>query len=347
VALRKDSAKKSDALTRYRDKRDPMATNEPFGAERNRSGGKTQVGRFVVHQHAATRLHYDLRLEVGGSLESFAVPKGPTLDPKAKHLAVHTEAHPLEYLDFEAVIPAGNYGAGAMIAWDVGRVHYLEGSAEEGIERGKIDFTLSGFKLAGRFALIATGRRAGPNAPEANQWLLVKKTDAHSSPERDILAERPESVLSGLTVTELERRAEIAREIEDEAARLGAPERDVETREMEPMLCSSEAVPLDDPDRYYELKLDGVRIVADRHGDGVVLRYRHGRAATASYPEIARAVRALAPERLVLDGEIVAFDERGRPRFQRLGPRIQALRPADVLRAAAEIPVVYLAFDVR
>jgi bifunctional non-homologous end joining protein LigD len=308
VGLRKDSAKNSDALGRYRDKRDPIATNEPFGAERNRSTGKTQVGRFVVHLHDATRVHYDLRLEVGGTLKSFAVPKGPSLDPKAKHLAVQTEDHPLEYLDFEAVIPADNYGAGPMIAWDVGRVHYLEGSAEEGIERGKIDFALSGFKLSGRFGLIATGRRAGPNAPEANQWLLVKKTDAFSSAERDILAEQPESVLSGLRIDELERRAEIAREIEAEAARLGAPERDVDARELEPMLCSSEAVPLDDPGRFYELKLDGVRIVADRHGDGVVLRYRRGRPATASYPEIARAVRALAPERLVLDGEMGGFD---------------------------------------
>ena len=343
--MRKDSTKNRDRLSTYRDKRDPTATNEPFGAERNRSAGATRVGRFVVHQHDATRLHWDVRLEVGGALESFAVPKGPSLDPREKRLAVRTEVHPLEYLDFEDVIPADNYGAGAMIAWDIGRVRYLEGTAEEGIERGKIDFELSGFKLSGRFALIATGRRAGANAPEANQWLLVKKQDAWSSTERDVLEQR-ESVLSGLTVAELPERRARARAIEAAAAKLDATRREVDVRSMVPMLCSSNAVPLDDASRFYELKLDGVRIVADRHGDGVVLRYRHGRAATASYPEIARAVRALAPERLVLDGEIVAFDAEGRPRFQRLGPRIQALRPHDVLRAAAEIPVVYLVFDV-
>jgi bifunctional non-homologous end joining protein LigD len=330
----------------YREKRDPLATNEPFAPERNRSTGVTRVGRFVVHLHDATRRHYDVRLEVGGTLKSFAVPKGPSLDPREKRLAVQTEDHPLEYLEFEDVIPERNYGAGPMIAWDIGRVRYLEGTGEEGLERGKIDFTLSGFKLAGRFALIATGRRRGQNSPEANQWLLVKKTDAHSSTERDPLVEQPESVLSGLTVEELERRPELAAELEAEAARLGAPEGEIEARKLVPMLCSTDGAVLDAPDRFYELKLDGVRIVADRRGDGVVLRYRHGRAATASYPEIARAVRALAPERLVLDGEIVAFDPKGRPSFQRLGPRIQALRPRDVLRAAAEIPVVYLVFDL-
>lgn len=334
--MRKVSTKNPDRLSTYRGKRDPTATNEPFGAERNRSSGATRVGRFVVHQHDATRLHWDLRLEVGGALESFALPKGPSLDPNEKRLAVRTEVHPLEYLDFEDVIPAGNYGAGAMIAWDVGCVAYLEGTAEEGIERGKIDFSLSGFKLSGRFALIATGD---------NQWLLVKKTDAGSTTERDVL-DLDWSVLSGLTVDELPRAAEIARAIEQDCAARGAPEAEVDARKLTPMLCSANGVPLDDPKRFYELKLDGVRIVADRHGDAVVLRYRHGRVATVSYPEIARAVRALAPERVVLDGEIVAFDERGRPRFQRLGPRIQALRPHDVLRAAAETPVVYLVFDV-
>lgn len=344
--MRKDSAKNGDGLGRYRDKRDPTATNEPFGAERNRSTGATRVGRFVVHLHDATRVHYDLRLEIGGTLKSFAIPKGPSLDPADKRLAVQTEDHPLEYLEFEDVIPDENYGAGPMIAWDVGRVRYLEGTAEEGVERGKIDFELSGFKLGGRFGLIATGRRAGPSAAEANQWLLVKKPDAWSSTERDLITELPQSVLSGLSVDELSSRAEIAGAIEAEAARLGAPEGDVDTRSLTPMLCSSSKVDLDDPERLYELKLDGVRIVADRRGDGVVLRYRHGRAASVSYPEIARAVRALAPDRLVLDGEIVAFDDAGKPRFQRILPRIQALRPHDVLRASAEIPVVYLVFDV-
>jgi bifunctional non-homologous end joining protein LigD len=344
--VRKVSTKKHGRLATYRDKRDPTATTEPFGAERNRSAGATRVGRFVVHLHDATRRHYDLRIEVGGTLKSFAVPKGPSLDPGEKRLAVQTEDHPLEYLDFEDVIPEGSYGAGPMIAWDMGRVRYLEGTAEEGIERGKIDFELGGFKLAGRFGLIATGRRAQRAPAEQSQWLLVKKSDASASTERDPLLEQPESVLSGLGIDQLGRRAEIARAIERSAAERGAPEGSVDARALRPMLCSANGAPLEDPGRIYELKLDGVRIVAERQGDNVILRYRHGRVATASYPDIARALRALAPERFVLDGEIVAFDERGRPRFQRLGSRIQALRPADLLQAVAETPVVYLVFDV-
>src|SRR5262245_53902199 len=185
-----------DSLTSYREKRDPAATNEPFAPMPQGGAGATRVGRYVVHLHDATREHYDVRLEVGGTLKSFAVPRGPSLNPDDKRLAVNTEDHPIEYLEVEDVIPDGNYGAGPMIVWDQGRVHYLEGTAEEGIERGKIDFELAGFKLRGRFGLIHTGGRK--NASEQNQWLLVKKRDAHSSAERDILSEDPRSVLSGL-----------------------------------------------------------------------------------------------------------------------------------------------------
>jgi bifunctional non-homologous end joining protein LigD len=300
----------------------------------------------VVHLHDATNTHYDLRLQVGGTLKSFAVPKGPSLDPTQKRLAVLTEDHPLEYLDFEDVIPEGNYGAGSMIAWDLGRVVYLEGTAEEGIARGKIDFTLSGFKLKGRFGLIETGSRKGKGSKESGkQWLLVKKADIHKS-ERDLLVEEPRSVLSGLTVEELERRSEIAADLERRAAELGAPKGDVQAADLTPMLCALEGARLDEAERLYELKLDGVRIIADKHERAVALRYRHGRPATAAYPEIARAVAALAPGRLVLDGEIIAYDDRGRPSFARLGPRMHAERPLEVQRAQAAVPVSYLVFDV-
>src|SRR6185503_14351137 len=151
------SSPSDDALEEYRKKRDPLRTNEPFAPERKDSARSTRNGRFVVHLHDATNTHYDLRLQVGGTLKSFAVPRGPSLDPVDKRLAVETEDHPLEYLDFEAVIPEGNYGAGAMIVWDRGRVRYLEGTGEEGVSRGKIDFELAGYKLRGRFGLVLTG----------------------------------------------------------------------------------------------------------------------------------------------------------------------------------------------
>lgn len=328
-----------DALADYRAKRDPRRTNEPFSPERKDSSRGTVAGRFVVHLHKARRTHYDLRIQVGRTLKSFAVPRGPSLDPRERRLAVNTEDHPLEYLEFEEIIPEGNYGAGPMIAWDLGRVSYIENAAETGIERGKIDFVLHGFKLRGRFALVKTRRGD-------NEWLLLKKQDAFAKEGTDITVDEPRSVYSGLEVDELERRAELFRKLEERAAELGAPERDLRVADEEPMLAALSGARLDDPERLYELKLDGVRVVADRRGNDVTLRYRSGRPCSVSYPEIVRAVRALPGERVVLDGEIVAFDEQGRPRFQRLAPRIHARRPMDVARAVDEVPVVYLVFDL-
>jgi len=342
------SVKDSDALSRYREKRDPLSTNEPFAAERQQSSRETRTGRFVVHLHDATRPHYDVRLQIGGTLKSFAVPRGPSLEAGDKKLAVLTEDHPLEYLEFEEIIPEGNYGAGAMIVWDVGRVRYLETTAERGLEIGKLDFELDGFKLHGRFALVATGRRkaSGPNDKKANEWLLIKKQDATAHPSGDVLVLQPHSVMSGLTVSELAQRSQIVAELEAEAEALGAVRAPLDVSTLTPMLCAMTGAELVDETRIYELKIDGVRIVADKHARAVALRYRNGRAASSSYPEVARAVAALAPERLVLDGEVVAFDAQGRPSFQRIAPRIHAERPLDVRSAMNEVPVSYLVFDL-
>ena len=344
----KEPAAAQDPLSEYKRKRDPSATNEPFEAERFASLQGTGHGAFVVHQHHASRPHYDLRIQIGGTLRSFAVPKGPTLDPGEKRLAVQTEDHPLEYLDFEDIIPEGNYGAGPMIAWDVGRIHYLETTGEDGETAGKIDFLLRGHKLNGRFALVETGKRGSWRGQNQNQrqWLLLKKKDAHADTERDVLSELPRSVLSGLTIEQLSARDEFAQMLHQRAAALGGRRGDLKTEKLTPMLCASTGAELHDPGRIYELKLDGVRIVADKRGDDVTLRYRKHRVATMSYPDVARAVRALPVDRVVLDGEIVAFDEIGHPNFQRLARRIHVRRPHDVRRAAAEVPVVYLVFDI-
>lgn len=334
----------SSNLDEYQRKRDASKTNEPFG--RAGAEGQTTVGAFVVHQHDATRMHYDLRLEVSGVLASFAVPHGPTLDPAAKHLAIHTEDHPIEYLDFEAVIPDGNYGAGAMILWDTGRVRYLEQTAEEGLRAGKLDFVLEGRKLQGRFALVRMKPRGRDKpAKDSHEWLLLKKRDAHSSSTRNVIEEEPRSILSGLTVKELGKAAELAQEIEEEAASLGAPEGDLDERQLSPMLCKSGPVP-EGEGWIHELKLDGVRILAKKRDDRATLAYRTGRPATSTYPEVTRAVRALAASRLVLDGEIVAFDAEGVPSFQRLGRRIHVSRPREVRRLMLEVPVVMMVFDL-
>ncbi len=344
--MKKSSADSARELARYRSKRDPTETTEPFSAERKGSGRTTRVGRFVVHLHQARSEHYDLRLECSGCLLSFAVPRGPSLNPAEKRLAVHTENHPLEYLDFEAVIPEGNYGAGSMIVWDTGRVHYLEFSAEEELEKGKLDFVLSGFKLRGRFALVATGRRKDKLATQKSEWLLIKKPDAFASPEGDVLTSDPRGVLSGLTAEELTRKQALSQELVALAEAAGAPRRELDLQGRTPMLCASDGALLEDPERLYELKLDGVRIVAQKRGPQVALRYRTGRAATASYGEIARALSLLPADDFVLDGEIVAFDAEGRPSFERLAPRIHAQKPLDIEHARANVAVVYLVFDL-
>lgn len=328
-----------EALDEYRRKRKPLETNEPFSTERGFSPGATRAGRFVVHLHAARQRHFDLRVQIGRTLKSFAVPRGPSLYPLEKRLAVLTEDHPLEYMDFEDVIPAGNYGAGSMIAWDIGRIVYLETTAEEGLIAGKLDFVLAGHKLGGRFALVRTKRGDG------NEWLLIKKEDAFAKKEGDIIVDAKESVLSGLTVEQLPQKVAIGEAVAAGARALGAPSRQL-SLPFEPMLCADEGASLDDPERIYELKLDGVRILANKRGRKVSLTYRNGRVCTHSYPEIERALATIPGEDVVLDGEIVAFDEQGRPRFQRMGPRIQARSALDVARVGSEIPVAYLAFDL-
>jgi bifunctional non-homologous end joining protein LigD len=335
-----------DSLERYRTKRDPGVTNEPFGVPLQ-TKGETLRGSFVIHLHDATRRHYDLRIQVGGALASFAIPRGPSLDPEEKRLAVQTENHPFEYLDFEDTIPEGNYGAGPMIVWDIGTVQYLEAPVERGIAAGKVDFLLFGHKVRGRFALVETTARVKPK-PKQRQWLLLKKADAFATPKGpDIVLSQPESVLSGLTVEELgtkaERYATLLTDTQAAGARDGAG---LELKKLTPMLCANEGASLTDPARFYELKLDGVRIVAERRGSEVRLKYRKPRFCTESYPEIARALKSLFPTDFVIDGEIVAFDDKGKPNFQRIAPRIHAQRPFDVTRAMGEVSVVYLVFDL-
>ncbi len=329
-------------LDDYKKKRDPRLTNEPFGPEPATGSEPTLAGAFVIHQHAATRMHWDVRLEMGGVLLSFAVPRGPSLDPAEKRLAVHTEDHPMDYLDFEAVIPEGQYGGGPMIVWDRGRVRYLEGPAEEELARGKLDFELEGHKAKGRFALV---KIKNPTAKES-EWLLFKKQDAFArAGGPDLVVEKPRSILSGLTVDELGKMDAIARAIEDKAAALGAKEGAVDGKKIAPMVCAAQGAPDHGAEWLYELKLDGVRAIATKKADKVGLSSRKQKQITDTYPEIVRAVRAL-PADVVLDGEVVAFDPQGQPNFQRLGARIHLARPRDVRRAMVDTPVSFVVFDL-
>ncbi len=335
------------ALGKYRQKRDPGRTNEPFAAEPAVSGrGPTWSGSFVVHEHHATRRHFDLRLEIGGVLLSFAVPRGPTLDPKERRLAVQTEDHPLEYLDFEGVIPDQNYGAGAMIVWDTGHVRYLEQDAERALAGGDMKFELFGYKLRGRFGLVRTKPKPGEQRDKPH-WLLLKKQDALVAPGTEIVEELPTSVLSGLPASELAKASQHAAQLRAAAVRAGATQKDLRAGQLTPMAAAARAaVNLNSPQHVYELKLDGVRILAEKRAGEVALYYRKGRSATASYPELARALRALPPQHLILDGEVVAYDAQGKPDFQRLAQRFSATKPFDVKRAMQQVAVSYVTFDL-
>src|SRR5688572_3489087 len=213
--MAKEEKKKLDE---YHRKRTAGVTNEPFGDEQHAATSpRTLSGAFVVQLHDATRRHYDFRFEVGGVLLSFAVPHGPSLDPKAKHLAILTEEHPLEYVEFEDVIPERQYGAGPMIVWDRGSVEYLEGAAEEELAQGKLHVELRGMKLRGRWAFVKLAK-----AEKGNEWLFFKKDDASANPSRNIVEELPRSILSGLTVEELERAPEIGKAHVARASAAGA-----------------------------------------------------------------------------------------------------------------------------
>jgi bifunctional non-homologous end joining protein LigD len=184
----------SDALETYRRKRDFRATPEPPP----RAGKRAKRPRFVVQKHAASRLHYDLRLEVDGVMKSWAVPKGPSLNPAHKRLAVQTEDHPIAYNRFEGIIPEGQYGAGRVIIWDRGRYeNRSDVPPRRAVRRGELSFELHGDKLRGRFTLVRMGK--------TKNWLLIKNRDEYANRRVDITAERPESVVSGRTIEQLAR----------------------------------------------------------------------------------------------------------------------------------------------
>ena len=189
-----------DKLRKYEEKRDFKKTPEPYTSDKT----SPKKPRFVVQKHNARSLHYDFRMEVNGVLKSWAIPKGPSTDYTQKRLAIPTEDHPLDYIDFEGTIPPGNYGAGTVIVWDNGTYRNLkekEGQEipmEKTIEDGHVEFYLEGEKLKGAYALINTGRA------ERKFWLFFKMKDLHPDTS-NILVERPESVLSGRTIEEVEK----------------------------------------------------------------------------------------------------------------------------------------------
>ncbi|MDX2086248.1 MAG: DNA ligase D [Kofleriaceae bacterium] len=333
-------------LDKYRAKRTGGATPEPMASTVSPAPRGPKM--FVVHQHDATRMHWDLRLEIDGVLCSWAVPKAPSMDPDDKRLAVKVENHPLEYVHFEAVIPDGNYGAGPMIAWDRGLFRPLIDPAQ-GMMDGEIKFELYGYKLRGAFTLVHTGKgkRGRQSGRGSNDWLLIKKRDEPT--EQWLASGQPlseASVLSGLTIDELFAGAPRHQAVLAELPGLGAPKRTIAPGSIEPMLCQTAEAAFSSSDWLFELKYDGFRMMAYGGAGQAMLRYRSGQEVTDRFPELTSALRALPLANLVLDGEIVMLDAEGKPDFHRLSFRGQMHRTSEIQRAALASPVTFIVFDL-
>ena len=292
--------------------------------------------RFVVQQHAARRTHYDFRLEFEGVLKSWAVPKGPSPNPADKRLAVHVEDHPVDYVNFEGVIPPDNYGAGAVIVWDRGRWVALNDIAA-GFDKGKLLFELRGHKLRGKWTLVKTKRGK-------NEWLLIKERDAYAT-DKSTEDYPADSVLSGRTVEQVAGGDPRGAAVAARLRKLGAARRELRARDLKPMLAMP-GKPFSDPRWVFELKYDGYRLFAEGRAGEVKLYSRAGLDFTTTFPEIAEIVAALPFEQFILDTEVVVLDERGLPSFALLQKRGRLTRRADVARAALELPASLYAFDL-
>jgi bifunctional non-homologous end joining protein LigD len=344
-------------LDRYQTKRDFSKTPEPSGAAATgrgepdrRPGPGRRGGRFVVQRHRATRLHYDFRLEIEGVLVSWAVPKGPTLDPRQRRMAVHVEDHPIEYLDFEGVIPARQYGAGDVIVWDWGTWTPDPETPDppKAIDDGELKFSLAGEKLRGRYTIVRTSRRPGssPSAAfedDSDQWLLIKKRDETAVDGWDA-EDHPQSVKTGRTNDEVKARKDAiwvsrAPASSAEIDLTGAREAPMPGY-LEPMAASLASKPFRDDDWLYEVKWDGYRVEAVIRDGKVRLYTRRGNDAETYFPKLLTPPTWIDAEEAIVDGEVVALDEDGAPDFSLLQERITAYR------SARDVPLVYEAFDL-
>lgn len=341
-------------LDLYRSKRDFSRTREPKGASKRRSKAAQAGGAFVIHKHAARRLHYDLRLEHDGVLWSWAVTRGPSLDPGEKRLAVHVEDHPLEYGAFEGTIPAGEYGAGSVVVWDEGK-WIPESDPVRGMEKGHLAFTLEGHKLGGRWHLVRLKQRRGE---KRDNWLLIKVDDDFARDDEDILETAPDSVKSGKSVEEVgedpggdvwstdekpakSRKPKAARA---KSAKAKPARRSAETegeplpRFVEPCLATLQDKPPAGDAWLHEVKFDGYRLQARISAGKVKLLTRTGLDWTERFGErIAEALATLPCGTALIDGEVVALGENGISSFSALQAALSEGKTANL---------VFFAFDL-
>jgi len=352
----------ADKLEEYRRKRQFNRTPEPPGnleapAKPSSSGkrlpnpklailegpatsGLATENVFVVQKHAATRLHYDFRLAIDGTLKSWAVPKGPSLNTSDKRLAVQTEDHPLEYGGFEGKIPEGSYGAGTVMGWDRGSF-LVEGNldAESQLKKGDFKFILHGEKLRGSFVLVKI-----KHSEKGNEWLLIKHKDAAEDAAYQIDA-HDGSVLTGRTTDEIKQELPPKRyPIPIQPADLHPVRKSTMPSRIGPMLATLSNQLFSDPNWLFEIKWDGVRALAHLSNNSLTLRSRNNVDITKRYPELASLPKHVAPREAVLDGEIVALNETGLSDFELLQERMHVRAPREKLIAST--PVVYFVFDL-
>jgi bifunctional non-homologous end joining protein LigD len=327
---------KTAKLEEYKRKRQFDRTPEPSGAE---APSKTE-NTFVVQKHAARRLHYDFRLAMQGTLKSWAVPKGPSLNPNDKRLAVQTEDHPLDYANFEGNIPEGSYGAGTVMVWDRGTFQVEgKGDAVKQLERGEIKFALNGEKLRGSFVIVKL-----KNSEKGNEWLMIKHKDAEVDPNWNI-DEHDGSVLTGRILEEIKAQSPPKRGPSPlHAAELEGAKKSAMPTRMGPMLATLSDRPFSDSNWLFEIKWDGVRALAWIDDGELNLRARSGSDITLQYPELAALPQAFSGRQAILDGEIAVLDGRGHSDFEELQERMHVRNPGQTL--LSKYPVVYFVFDL-
>ena len=329
ASLLPDLADSTMAVDEYRQKRHFDKTPEPSGGHEVYQSPAIDSGRlrFVLQKHAARRLHYDLRLEWNGVLLSWAIPKGPSLDPEQKRLAIHVEDHPIEYCEFEGIIPDHEYGGGTVLIWDFGTWQPL---AANGYEQGELKFELRGQKLQGRWMLVHTGKRGR----DPKHWLLFKERDEAACPAAsfDVLIEHPNSALTGRTLEEIAASSQGAplggssrRDVTAHATPTRAPDairgarpRDMPTTAPRPMLPTATREAPSGDAWLHEIKLDGYRMICLVREKQARFVSRNGNDWTSKLPTLAKRMAELPVEQAIFDGEVAALAVDGTTDFQAL-----------------------------
>jgi bifunctional non-homologous end joining protein LigD len=363
--LKSKKARASAQLSEYRRKRDFGRTREPSG-EAQVSPTRPGSLRFVIQKHAASHLHFDLRLELDGVMKSWAVPKGPSLDPSAKRLAMQVEDHPIDYNTFEGTIPKGEYGGGTVMLWDRGTytadaataAGKQEDAIREGLRRGDLKITFHGKRLGGSFALVRMKFARDSSSSSKPQWLLIKHRDEFATTD-DVVAENMTSVESGRTMDEIasgKSKVWKSNRKPNEAAVTGsknrkavaASSRGLSFESIEPMYAN---IGTEIPGRgwTFEPKYDGIRVLAYATSDDVKLITRNGKDKAAQFPEIVTALKKLASQTrrsLLLDGEIVALVNGEPARFQELQRRMHVKESHLIDRLSTSTPSGLILFDI-